>query len=95
MMSHTLWLDVLDMQGFLVFAIVCLMTLYSWQIYLQFCRDKSLCVGIRVVLFSILIVFNLQFCLEPIIEGSPFLFEIYWLVVCMLRTSYGDTSRII
>lgn len=88
MMSHTLWLDVLDMQGLLTFLIICLMTLYSWRIYFKSCLDRGRTASMRVVFSSILLIFNIQFCLEPIIEGSPFLFEIYWLIVCMLQIAY-------
>lgn len=91
--AHDLWLDTFDMVGLVPFIILICYTITSFLRSYRFYKmvDDPY---IATLVITFFIIMNIQFYLEPIIEGSPKLFIYYCMVDAMIaqyisrRTKY-------
>ncbi|WP_282938856.1 hypothetical protein [Paenibacillus sp. RC67] len=83
--AHNLWIDVLYVAGIIPFIFLGLYTLKS-IINLGFIiRSDRVNVEFKVLIFSIYIGYLLNFMVEPILEGVPFMFISFCLINGLVR----------
>lgn len=72
--AHSLWLDLYDSAG--VITYLCLM-FYTFLIIIQLIKvvvNKNICANFKVLIIGLYSVLFIQFLLEPILDGVPWLF---------------------
>ena len=83
--AHFLWLDLYDICGFLALLVFLIITYFSTSLIIRFCGKKGqYTFQTKLLLFCVSIAYLTQFCLEPVIEGSQWLVDFYWMIICML-----------
>lgn len=90
--AHDLWLDCFDMVGFIPFILIVLYTIFSVLRAKQYYRNQYINTYYGVMIFSFFIIMNIQFFLEPIIEGSPKLLILYCFIDGLI-TNYLSLKR--
>lgn len=81
--AHDLWLDTFDMAGLLPLFLLIGYTISSiFRAYRFYKRPVNPYIATLVLTFFI--IMNIQFCLEPIIEGSPKLLIYYCMIDGMI-----------
>lgn len=96
--AHDLWLDSFDMGGLFPFILVVLYSMLSVYRGYKYYKNPNVAPYYGVILFSFTILMNIQFFLEPIIEGSPKLFILYCFIDGMVYRyirQYHISKRII
>lgn len=69
--AHDLWLDCFDMVGLIPFILICLYSVKSMSRAFKYYKLPNMEPYNGVAVLSFFIIMNIQFFLEPIIEGSP------------------------
>lgn len=78
--AHELWLDTFDIAGIVPYLLLLIYTLGSIKRSLAYFKNPYVDPYMAIAYFSFVIVMNLQFFVEPIIEGSPKLIVYYCLI---------------
>ncbi len=90
--AHNLWLDVLQVAGYIPFFFLLLFTLKSLKNLGKFLKIKGVDSVFKIFVFSIYSGYFINFLVEPILEGRPFMF----LTFCMFNgmvLKYLNTHR--
>jgi hypothetical protein len=92
--AHNLWMDVLYATGLIPFVFLILYTLKSIQNIISILNNKDNVIEFKILVTSIYIAYILNFMVEPILEGMPFMFLSFCLFNGMVR-KYVDVSKYI
>ena len=94
--AHDLYLDTYSYSSVFSFLLIVAYMLSSIKRIFVFIRNKSNELDIRVMVFCVGLLMNIEFFLEPILRGIPWFFAIYCLMDGMLtsvmRFSSHDTK---
>lgn len=82
--SHNLWLDIGIDTGIIPFIFLLIFSIKTWFSLFKFLKLSNLNKHIKILLFSIYLSFNINFCVEPILQAFPFIFGIYCLISAMI-----------
>lgn len=82
--AHDLWLDTFDMVGLIPFCILLFYTYSSIIRAYRMYKKQAVDPYKATVILTFFVIMNVQFFLEPIIEGSPKLFIYYCLIDAMV-----------
>lgn len=78
--AHDLYLDTYDEYGVLAFLAVIAYILSSMVRWVKCLRNRHVTFHTKLLVLCTFTVLNIQFCLEPIMDGTPFLFVAYCLI---------------
>ena len=78
--AHDLWLDCFDMVGIIPFILIVFYTISSILRAKQYYSNRNVSTYYGVMILSFFLIMNIQFFLEPIIEGSPKLLILYCFI---------------
>ncbi|MCF7931500.1 MAG: hypothetical protein K9L02_08335, partial [Acholeplasmataceae bacterium] len=78
--AHNLWLDVLYAVGTYGFFPLVAYTLLTFSTLGRMIASKKIDAGIKVLVTSIFIGFILNFSVEPILEGVPYIYFLFCLI---------------
>lgn len=78
--AHDLYLDTYDESGVFAMLAIVAYIITSLIRMARFIRNKRFSFASRQLVFCFYIVVNIQFCLEPIMRGMPWLLAVYCLV---------------
>ena len=90
--AHNLWIDVLYATGLIPFFFLVLYTIKSIQNIISIINNKTVDLQFKIVIFSIFSGCFLNFMVEPILEGVPFMFILFCLFNGMTR-KYLDICK--
>jgi hypothetical protein len=82
---HNLWLDVLYATGLIPFFFLIIYTFKSIKNLIRLIKQKNTDVGFKIFIFSIYTGFFLNFMVEPILEGVPYMFLSFCIINGMIR----------
>ncbi|ERJ10936.1 hypothetical protein [Haloplasma contractile] len=82
---HNLWLDVIYATGLIPFIFLVLYTLQVMYSLLEVIRNNYISIDLKILLFSTYLAFILNFMVEPILEGVPFMFLSFCLINGMVK----------
>lgn len=100
---HNLWLDVLYATGLIPFFFLIVYTFKSIKNLIRLIKQKNTDIEFKIFIFSIYTGFLLNFMVEPILEGVPYMFLSFCIINGMIRKQldlykqsnylkYGDDS---
>lgn len=78
--AHDLLLDAYDEYGLIALILLCVILIRSVIEVWKLINNRMLQVPFRLCIFSVYMAIFIQFCLEPIFAGMPWLFAIYSLL---------------
>ena len=78
--AHDLLLDAYDEYGFIELIILIFILSLGIKNLVQICKNKDLDVSFRLSYLCVYVSILLEFCIEPIFEGVPWLFVCYCLI---------------
>lgn len=78
--AHDLYLDTYDQYGVFAFLSICVYMVLSLVRMYRFLRFSNVSFEIKQIAFCVSVALNIQFWLEPIIQGVPFLLIAYCMV---------------
>jgi hypothetical protein len=87
--AHNLWLDVLYATGLIPFFFLLLFTFRSIVNLTYIVKNKKIDITFKLLILSVSAGYVLNFMVEPILEGVPFMFLSFCLISGMLR-KYKD-----
>lgn len=82
---HNLWLDVLYATGLIPFSFLCWYTIKTIKNLVRLLKQKHTDIEFKIFIFSIYTGFLLNFMVEPILEGVPYMFVSFCLINGMIR----------
>jgi hypothetical protein len=82
---HNLWLDVLYATGLIPFFFLIIYTFKSITSLIRLIKQKNTDVEFKIFIFSIYTGFFLNFMVEPILEGVPYMFLSFCIINGMIR----------
>ena len=82
---HNLWLDVLYATGLIPFFFLIIYTFKSITNLIRLIIQKNTDVELKIFIFSIYTGFFLNFMVEPILEGVPYMFLSFCIINGMIR----------
>lgn len=83
--AHNLWLDVLYATGLIPFFFLIVCTFKLIKNLVQLLKQKNTDIEFKIFIFSVYTGFLLNFMVEPILEGVPYMFLSFCLVNGMIR----------
>lgn len=83
--AHNLWLDVLNTTGIIPFMFLQYFTILTFLDIFKLYKSKQASMKLKVFSISIYTGFILNFLVEPILEGKPYMFLTFCLFVGMLN----------
>lgn len=83
--AHNLWLDVLYATGLIPFFFLIIYTFQSIKNLIRLIKQKNTDVEFKIFIFSIYTGFFLNFMVEPILEGVPYMFLSFCIINGMIR----------
>lgn len=83
--AHNLWLDVLNAAGLIPFILLIIFTFMNLKNLYRIIISNKVELNFKIIIFSISIGFLLNFMVEPILEGVPFMFLSYCLINGMIK----------
>lgn len=90
--THELWMDVYDKAGIIPYVSLIIYSLTSVRRFISVFRNKFYSVSFRIMVITMCIVLNIQFFLEPIMDGSPMVLFFYCLIdgalIKLLNSNY-------
>lgn len=78
--AHDLLLDAYDEYGFLSTVFLLIILASGIRNLIRFCKNKDISISCRLSFLCVYISILLEFCIEPIFEGVPWLFVCYCLL---------------
>ena len=88
--AHDLFLDTYDEAGIFALVAVTAFIFRSLWVFFKCLKNIFLDINIKLVILSTYISFYLQFLIEPILQGVPWLFMLFCVVHGMLESFYSD-----
>lgn len=82
---HNLWLDVLYATGLIPFFFLIVYTFKSIKNLIRLIKQKNTGIELKIFIFSIYTGFLLNFMVEPILEGVPYMFLSFCIINGMIR----------
>lgn len=79
--AHNLWLDTANSVGIIPFILLTLYTFITLRTLLKFICEEGICDKTKYIIFSVYSALTLNFMVEPILEGVPYMF----LMMCILN----------
>ena len=87
--AHDLLLDAYDEYGFIELIILIFVLTAGIKNLVQLCRNKDLDMSFRLSYLCVYVSILLEFCIEPIFEGVPWLFVCY----CLINGCVDSTNK--
>lgn len=78
--AHDLYLDTYDNAGIFALVFILIYVINSIGRFIKVIRDKSVAFNFKQIIFCLLIVFNIEFFVEPILFGMPWFFASYCFI---------------
>lgn len=82
--GHNIFLDVYDMSGIFPFIILVLFFVSAIYSLIRLIRNRNVGPNIKILLIGVFLALFLQFMIEPILDGVPWLFLLFCIIVGML-----------
>lgn len=87
--AHNMWLDTLYSVGIFPFIFLSIYSLLTIRRILKIIKNRYLSIEDTLILFSVTAAVNINFFLEPILEGLPY----YFVLMCMINgVAFGKYS---
>ena len=90
--AHDLFLDTYDEAGFFALFAILFFILRSVKVFLISLKNDFLDINERILILGLYISCYLEFMIEPILQGVPWLFMLFCVVHGMLESIYCDCS---
>ncbi|MDC3423477.1 hypothetical protein NC797_03020 [Aquibacillus sp. 3ASR75-11] len=90
--AHNLWLDVLNATGLIPFFFLSIYTIKSFINLFTIIINEFVEIEFKIFIFSTFLGFVLQFMVEPILEGVPYMFLLFLLFNGMTK-KYLDLCK--
>lgn len=84
--AHNLWIDTINTVGIIPFYLITLYSILTMLNLIKLIKNNNIKDDIKHLLFSIYLGLSINFMLEPILEGVPYLFA----TMCIIN---GLTDR--
>lgn len=91
--AHNLWLDVSKKVGIIPFSLLLLYTIMTLITIIKTIRCKLIIDSDKYIMFSIYMGLTLNFMVEPILEGVPYLFIIMCIINGATRKELNEARR--
>ena len=78
--AHNLWLDTLRITGLIPFTLLLLYTMITGVTLIKLLRNRKIEQGNKFILCSVFLALNLNFLVEPILQGVPYLFVMMCII---------------
>ena len=92
--AHDIYLDTYDQAGIIAFLSLIAFMIASWIRLCKVLRCKDFPFETKLLILCEYIVLNLQFCLEPILQGIPILFISYCIIDGSVNALLRKSKRI-
>ncbi len=91
--AHDLFLDTYDEAGiFALLAVICFMT-RSAYVLLKMLKNRNCSFAIRLLMLCLYVALYAEFCVEPILQGVPWLFALFCFIHGMFENINCDMKR--
>lgn len=86
--AHNLWIDVGKDVGIIPFILIIIYTINYFVSLFGITKDKNISTKYKIFLWSIYLGVNINFFVEPILQGIPFYFMIFVLINGIIDSQY-------